>query len=121
MFVRILLQAVALIAFCLSVAAEPKAYDVVRYTGKVADVTIALDYGDGYPAASEMKVSRRGEKKATRFALDESGELQFVPQKAAGDARKVVLKMSIDDAPPPKIAGTYTADGKTVEFTLVRQ
>ena len=49
---RVLLSVVALVCACESAVAEPKAYEVAKYKGKADGVSIALDYGDGYPDAS---------------------------------------------------------------------
>jgi hypothetical protein len=70
---------------------------------------------------SEVRITETKRGKTTRLRLDDSGELQFVPDKKGSGDKKVVLKMGIDDQPPPKLEGTYTAHGKTVTFTLVRK
>ena len=115
---RLLFAVVVLVLACGSVVAEPKAYEVVKYKGKAQGVTIALDFGDGYPEASEMRVTDRKSGKSTRFGLDDSGEMRFVPPKQSTGKREIVLKMSMDDGPLAKIEGTYTVDGKQTPFTL---
>ena len=115
---RALFAVVMLLVACQSVVAEPKAYEVVKYKGTANGVTIALDYGDGYPQASHMLVTDRKSGKTTRFMLDESGEMRFVPKKPSAQKREVVLKMSMDDGPAEKVDGTYTVDGKQTQFTL---
>lgn len=113
------LAAVLLVFACLSAVAEPKAYEVVKYKGKAEGVTIALDYGAGYPEASHLWVTDRKSGKITRFMLDESGEVRFVPKKPSPQKREVVLKMSMDGGDlTEKIEGTYTVDGKQTQFTL---
>jgi hypothetical protein len=113
-----LFAVVVLVFACRSAVAEPKAYEVVKYKGKTEGVTIALDYGDGYPDASHMWVTDRKSGKTTRFMLDESGEMRFVPKKPGAQKREIVLKMSMDDGPAEKIEGIYTVDGKQTDFTL---
>src|ERR1043166_5123742 len=115
---RALFAAVVLLFFCRSAVAEPKAYEVVKYKGTADGVTIALDYGDGYPQASHMRVTDRKSGKTTRFMLDESGEMRFVPKKPSAQKREIVLKLSMDDGPAEKVDGTYTVDGKQKQFTL---
>jgi hypothetical protein len=112
--------AVVLLAVACRYAVAAKAYEVVKYKGKAEGVTIALDFGDGYPEASEMWVTDRKSGKRTRFGLDDSGELRFVPKPQSGPKREVVLKMSMNDGPADKIEGTYTVDGKQMQFTLRR-
>ncbi|HWM24274.1 MAG TPA: hypothetical protein VNP98_05585 [Chthoniobacterales bacterium] len=112
------LAVVLLVFVCLSAMAEPKAYEVVKYKGKAESVTIAFDFGDGYPHASEMWVTDRKSGKRTRFGLDDSGEMRFVPPKRGTGKGEIVLKMSMDDGPAEKIEGTYTVDGKQMQFTL---
>jgi hypothetical protein len=114
-----LLAGVVLVITCLSAMAEPKAYEVVKYKGKAEGVTFALDFGDGYPEASHMRVTdRRG--KTTPFNLDDSGEMRFVPRKQSDPKREIVLKMSMSEGPADKIEGTYTAGDKQILFTLRR-
>lgn len=115
---RVLFAVVVLLFAGRSAFAKPKAYEVVKYKGTANGVTIALDYGDGYPQASHMKVTDRKGGKSTRFILDDSGELRFVPEKQSGGKREVVLKMSMDEGPAAKVDGTYTVDGKQTHFTL---
>ena len=107
-----------LVFACRSAVAEPKAYEVVKYKGKAEGVTIALDYGDGYPGASHIWVTDRKSGKTTRFMLDESGEMRFVPKKPSAQKKEVVLNMGREDGPAEKIEGTYTVDGKVIQFTL---
>jgi hypothetical protein len=115
---RALFAVVVLLLACRSAVAEPKAYEVVKYKGTANGVTITLDFGDGYPQASHMRVTDRKNGKSTRFVLDDSGDLRFVPEKQSGGKREVVLKMSMDDGPGATVDGTYTADGKQTLFTL---
>ena len=117
---RALFPVVVLICACLSAVAEPKAYEVVKYKGKAESVTIALDFGDGYVDASHMWITDRKSGKTTRFMLDESSEMRFVPKKPTAQKKEVVLKMGRDDGPAEKIEGTYTVDGKVTLFTLRR-
>jgi hypothetical protein len=115
MQLRALFTVVVLVFACGSAVAEPKAYQLVKYKGKAEGVTIALDYAGGYQEASRMWVTDR-KGKTTRFMLDESGELRFVPKKPETGKREVVVKMGADDG--PNIAATYMVDGKAIQFTL---
>jgi len=99
--------------------AEAKAYDLIQYAGKVGGIAIAFDYADGYIQASEVRVTEGG--KTTRFRLDDSGEMHFVPEKRAGSDNKLILKLGIDDAPPAKIEGSYISGGKMTAFVMVRK
>jgi P pilus assembly chaperone PapD len=113
------LAVVLLVFACLSAGAEPKAFELVKYKGKAEGVSFALDYGAGYPDASRMWVTDRKSGKTTRFMLDESGEMRFVPKKPTPQKREVALMMSVDGGPlAEEIEGTYTADGKQLKFTL---
>lgn len=117
---QMLLAGLVLLFTCLSAVAEPKAYEVVKYKGKAEGVTFALDFGDGYPEASEMWVTDPKFGKRTRFGLDDSGELRFVPRKQNGPKREVVLKMSMNAGPADKIEGTYMVGDTQKAFTLRR-
>ena len=116
-----LVVALAAIALSLPALAEPKAYELVRYRGTADGITIAFDFGDGYPEASEIRITAAGQRKSTRFVLDASGEMRFVPEKARSSGDAVILKMSMDDRPGAKVEGTYRAAGKTIPFTLTKR
>jgi hypothetical protein len=120
MQLRGFLAGVVLVFACLSALAEPKAYERVKYRGKAEGMTFVLNYGDGYAHASEMWITDRKSGKTTRFGLDDSNEMRFVPDKQTGGKREVVLKMAMDKGAPDKVDGTYTVDGKQTEFTLRR-
>jgi len=121
-----LITAVALIAlpFALPFAsAEPKAYDIVNYKGKGAGVMVAFEFASGYPSASEIKITSSG--KTTKFQpdgteMDGTGKMRFVPMRGDYGTKEVLLKMDGYDNPPSIVAGTYTAGGKTVPFTLAK-
>jgi hypothetical protein len=115
---RTFLAVVGLVFACLSAFAEPKAYEVVKYKGKAEGVTFALEFGAGYVDASHMWVTDRKSGKRTRFMLDESDEMRFVPKEPSAQKKEVVLKMGREDGPAEKIEGTYTIDGKVIQFTL---
>jgi hypothetical protein len=102
----------------VAVQAEPKAYEVVKYSGKAGGATIALDFADGYVGASEIRISQGG--KTTTFRLDNSGQMRFVPARGSGQGAisSVSLKMSPDDSAPAKVAGSFASGGKAVAFTL---
>jgi len=117
---RVLFTVVVLIFSCRSAVAKPKAYEVVKYKGKAEGLIFALDFGDGYPDASEMKVTDRKSGKSTRFGLDDSSEMRFVPAKQVTGKREIVLKMTRNGGPPDQVDGIYTVDGKQTQFTLRR-
>jgi hypothetical protein len=112
----LLLIATLLLAMYSGGRAEPKAYELVKYQGKAAGVTIAFDFADGYPEASEIKVVTGG--KTTKFRLNNSGKMEFAPEKDGGAVKSVTLKMDLNDRAPATVAGSYVAEGKTVSFTL---
>lgn len=108
----------AMIGFSLPVAGEPKAYEVVRYRGQAAGMTIALDFGDGYPEASVLKITQKGKSAGPRFVFAESESLRFVPENKGTDDAEVVFEMEPDAAPPSRLKGVYRAIGKTIPFVL---
>ena len=120
MQLRVLFIAAVLFFACRSAVAEPKAYELVKYKGKAEGLIFALDFGDGYPDASEMRVTDRKSGKSTRFGLDDSSEMRFVPEKQGTGKREIVLKMNSNGGPPDKVDGTYTVEGKQTQFTLRR-
>ena len=116
-----LFVALIMIALSLPAAGEPKAYELVNYRGKAEGVTIAFDFADGYPQASEVRITAAGGGKSRRFVLDESGEMHFAPENDRNSSEGVTLKMSADDAAPEKVKGIYRAGAKTIFFSLTRR
>ena len=106
----------------LFVRAEGKAYELVKYQGKAGGVTIAFDFADGYPEASELKVTEANSKKPTVFRLDGLGPNHFAPIKGGGTVKGVTLKnFDMEAAAPAKVEGSYEAGGKNVAFTLTKK
>lgn len=110
-----------LLAFALPAFAEPKAYELIKYRGKAAGLTIAFDFGYGYPEASEIRIKQGRRGKSTRFVLTEGGEMRFVPAKNRASSEEVTLAMRRDADPAEKVQGAYRAGGKTIPFTLTQQ
>jgi len=109
-------------ALLSGVHAEAKAYDLVKYRGKAAGVTIAFDFGSGYPEASELTIIDEANGKKTAFTMDYMGDqMRFVPKKGGGRIKSVTVNMSGEDAPPAKVTGSCVAGEKTVSFTLVKK
>ena len=120
---RILLSCVllALCSLALPALGEPKAYDIVRYRGKAAGLTIALDYASGYPEASKLRVTETRTGKMTRFMLEEEGEMQlrFVPEKNRDRGDEVIFKLkSSSESDDGTFRGVYRRSGKPIPFTL---
>jgi hypothetical protein len=122
---RAVLMMLGLLLGVLSFAhAEPKAYDLVKYTGKAAGAKIAFDFADGYSEASEVRITDAASGKTMKFRMDysDAAAMSFIPEKAGGSSaiKSVSLKLNPDDRAPAKVAGTCVASGKTVSFTLAR-
>ena len=106
--------------------AEPKAYDSVKYRGLAGGYTIVFDFADGYPEASEIRITATGGRPRI-FVLDDSGQMRFVPKSHQGANERVILKMDRDDDGPAKVEGIYqgakdqAGPGRTVSFTLTKQ
>ena len=103
------------------VLAEAKAYELVKYQGKAGGVTVAFDFADGYPEASELRVTEANSKKPVLFRLDGLGPNHFAPVKGGGAVKNVTLKLDMEAAAPAKVEGSYEAGGKTVSFTLSKK
>lgn len=114
------LATVALIAFSFSAFGEPKAYEVVKYRGAANGMTIVFDFADGYPEASELRLTAKGHK-SRAFAFDEIGETRFVfKNKSSG--QEVILKMSPEDAAPAKVEGVFHGpNGQSIPLSLTKQ
>ncbi len=118
----LLLMFVLLLGASLSsLHAEAKAYDLVKYQGKAGGVTIAFDFADGYPEASELKVTEAPSKRPVVFRLDGLGPNHFAPVKGGGTVKSVTLTVDMEARAPAKVEGSYEAGGKTVSFTLIKK
>ena len=109
----------ALLSLALPAFGEPKAYELVRYRGKAAGLTIAFDYASGYADASKLRITVTRTGKTTRFVLDEEGDkqLRFVPEKNRDGGDEVIFKMNTGEE-DGKWSGVYRTGGKTIPFTL---
>jgi hypothetical protein len=124
------ITAVALIAlpFALPFAsASPKDDSGGRayYRGKGSGVRVALEFDVGWPTSSDLKITESASGKTTKFDLtydkEPAGKIRFVPVKSNDKTKEVLLEGDWSFPPPPStIKGTYTAGGKTVEFTLTK-
>ena len=110
----------ALLVFSQSAGAEPKAYELVKYRGKAEGMTIAFDFGAGYPEASEVRIKQGRAGKSIRFVLDDAEKMRFVPEKNRTGGDAVIINMSSDDYAPNKVTGEYRVGGKTIRFTLTQ-
>ena len=100
---------------------EPKAYELFRYRGKAAGLTIAFDYASGYADASKLRITNARTGKTTRFVLDDEGDtqLRFVPDKNRDGGDEVIFKLkSSSGSDDGKFSGVYRVAGKTIPFTL---
>jgi hypothetical protein len=101
----------------------PKAYEIVNYKGKATGVTVAFKFADGYPNASEIKITESASGKTTKFQPDgdeHEGKMRFVSVKVDDGTKEVLLEMEAWGEAPATVAGAYTAGGKTVRFTLAK-
>ena len=113
--------ALALLALARPGLAEPKAYELIKYRGKAEGLTIAFDYGWGYPEASEIRINRARGGKSMRFALVDETQMRFVSEKNRASGEEVTLEMGSYDDPRDKLKGAYHSGGKTIRFTLRKQ
>jgi hypothetical protein len=102
------------------VFAEPKAYELVKYRGKVNGLTIEFDFGAGYSEASEVRIKQGRRVKIARFILAEGDRMLFVPKKQRMNGEEITLQMSSLDDPKEKVQGTYWVHGRTTRFTLTQ-
>jgi len=114
-----LIAAVALVAapFC---SADPKAYELVNYSGKGTGVTVSYAFADGYPEASKITITTNGKSTKFRYGEDKDNKMRFVPTAENAGKAVVTLKMGAYDAAPDKVEGTYTTGGKESAFTLTK-
>jgi hypothetical protein len=112
---------VALLVSLVSIGhAEPKAYDLVKYSGKAAGATIYFDFADGYSEASTLKVAEPGSSKRTNYMMENSNTMLFLPEKDAKSGKSITLNFDMESRAPSKVTGTYTSGGKTTPFTLTK-
>jgi hypothetical protein len=107
------------LVWLVSLTALPaqKAYDMVKYVGTMGDRQIVLEFADGYPEASVLKV--REAKKTAEYHPDGSGEMRFVAEKKS--AGTITLKMDPNEPAPATVTGKWEADGKAESFKLTKK
>ena len=111
----------ALVAAPYSLA-TPKSYELVNYTGKVADMRFSFGFAQGWPDGSKITTTVAG--KATKFRLVSRTEKQFhfVPLDEKSEKTTITLKIGgYGEGPSPsQVEGTYSSGGKDVPFTLTK-
>lgn len=95
-----------------------KAYEIVRYTGKLQGKTIRLDLGNGYIGASKISFFISPNQKPQVY-LPESGvaDAPFILRNTQATARDYFILNKMQDAfeeLPPVINGLYLLDKKSV-------
>lgn len=102
--------------------ATPKSYELVNYTGKVADMRFSFGLAQGWPDGS--KITTTVADKATKFRLVSrtETEFQFVPLDEKIEKATITLKISgFGEGPSPnRVEGTYSSGGKDAPFTLTK-
>ena len=109
---------------CLSLlgvaVAEPKAFDVVQYSGEVLGRKLAMDYADGLLDATEITLSGKAFKEPVvlRFQGGHDGSVTFVSDDGA---YRFVCKLDGGEEPPQAVAGELRFGGTTHRFLLRRE
>jgi hypothetical protein len=102
-----------------------KAYDVVKYTGKVQNMVVHFTLADGYLAACNIRVQNTSTHKQTLF-LPESGEadenkiLKFYNTAQSTSYFAVNGLLAAFNEPPAKLSAFYYSNGKAHPFILRR-
>jgi hypothetical protein len=100
--------------------AEPKAFDVVQYSGEVLGRKLVMNYADGLLDATEITVSGKAFKEpfVLRFQGGEDDSVTFVSD---DDAYRFVCKLDGGEEPPQAVSGELRFGGTTHRFLLRRE
>ncbi len=98
----------------------PKAYDAVKYQGKLNDRQVKFSLANGYIGASSLSVFAPGKTKPQIFrpdagVADEHDRLKFIANERNGGDYFILDNMQETyDDPPAFISGKYYLGGKTI-------
>jgi len=104
-----------------------KAFDAVKYTGKVQNMVLHFTLADGYLGACEIKATD-GKTHKTRSFMPENGyaddnkNLIFYKRNEESKTDSFVISgmEELFETPPAKIKGVYYTNGKAYPFILKR-
>ena len=109
---------------CLSLlgvsVAEPKAFDVVQFSGEVLGRKLVMDYADGLLDATEITLSGKAFKEPVvlRFQGGADDSVTFVSDDGT---YRFVCKLGDGEEPPQAVAGELRFGGTTHRFLLRRE
>lgn len=103
-------------------AQQAKAYELVHYVATNGGQAYLLDYADGYPCASNIKIKRAGR---TTFILEpvngfanDNGDLLFIAPKSKQEGEIVLHGVDDDNVAPAKLKATYKLKGRKLVLTF---
>jgi len=104
-----------------------KAYEAVKYTGKVQNMVVRFTLADGYLGACEVKLTDGKTHKTISFlpengSADENKNLTFYRRNGSPKTDRFVISgmEELFETPPAKIKGIYYTKGKGSPFILKR-
>ena len=104
-----------------------KAYDVVKYTGKVQALNINFTLANGYPGGCDIKTTEAKTHKTSSFLpengyADENKKLTFYKRNGASKTNYFVISgmEELFETPPANVKGVYYLNDKAYPFTLKR-
>jgi len=115
----LMLLAASLFASVAPIRASPKAYDLVRYTGRAGHFKISFNYADGYPGASTLTVTDESTGAVTNLE-HQSESMAFVPEKPGGKITSVTFTIDVAADTPEKMKGALVSERRRIFFTLIK-
>lgn len=104
-----------------------KAYEAVKYTGKVQNMVLHFTLADGYLGACEIKATDNKTHKTSSFMpeygyADDNKNLAFYRQNESSKTNHFVISgmEELFETPPVKIKGVYYIKEKAYPFVLKR-
>ena len=106
-------------------AQQAKAYEMVHYVAKSDGHTYLLDYADGYPAASNVKIKRLNRITSTfqpvNGAADDNGYLLFTASKSKQAGQIVLHGIEENSTSPAMLKATYALNGRKLTLKFIKK
>lgn len=105
-------------------AQQAKAYETIYYKARAGHLLFLLNYGDGYLAASQIRVRQSGQKALVFLpvsgAAESNGDFEFYPQQPGSKDSIILTHINEEETAPTFIRARYRAKGKLIPLLFKR-
>lgn len=106
-------------------AQQAKAYELVHYVAESNGHKYLLDYADGYPAASSIKIKRSNRITFTfqpvNGAADKNGDLLFTASKSKQAGQIVLHGIDENSTAPAMLKATYALNARKLMLRFIKK